>query len=107
MSEKFYVVAAIAELDASPQMHVDLNGEEILLVRDGEDFYAIAYYCSHEEFTLEGGMVNKKCITCPYHGAEFSLVDGHVLSPPAYEDIKTYPVKVNRDEGTLAVGVSD
>lgn len=105
MTEKYYVVAARTELEATPQMHVELGGEEILLCRDGEEIFAVSYLCSHEAFTLEGGTITKGCITCPYHGAEFDLRTGAVLAAPAYEPIKTYPVRLEGD--TIAIGVME
>ena len=101
----FHVVAAISELKDVPQMHVDIDGIEILLCRDNDDYYAVSYYCSHEEYTLEGGLVVNGCITCPYHGAEFNLRDGEVLASPAFEPIQTYPVKLQED--TIAIGILD
>ncbi len=105
MSETFHVVAAKIELEDTGQLQVDLNGEQILLVKDSDQYFAIAYLCSHEDFGLEGGTIANGCITCPYHGAEFSLQTGEVLAPPAYESIKTYPVRT--DEVTISIGVSD
>ena len=98
---KYHVVAATSELEEGGQMYVELNGTEILLCRHGEEYFAISYYCSHEEFALEGGMLHDGCITCPYHGAEFSLVDGAVLAPPAYEPINTYKIKI--ENNTIAI----
>jgi len=83
-------------------LHVDIDGEEILLCRHKDNDHAIAYYCSHEEFTLEGGSIRNNCITCPYHGAEFSIIDGAVLAAPAFEPIRIYPLKVTDDE-TIAI----
>ncbi len=103
MTETYYVVAAKSELEATGQMHIELNGEEILLCQEGEDYYAIAYLCSHEDYALEGGTIQQGCITCPYHGAEFNLKTGEALAPPAYEGVKTYPVKT--DEDTISIGV--
>ena len=97
MSDGFYVVAAVSDLREGDQMYVDLDGEEILLCRHQDRYYAIAYFCSHAEFALEGGTMHSGCITCPYHGAEFALVDGSVQAPPAFEPIRTYPVKVEND----------
>ena len=102
---KYHVVAARSELDSSPQMHVSIDDHEILLCRDGEDFYAVSYYCSHDHFTLEGGMVTNGCITCPYHGAEFSLRTGEVLAPPAFEPVCTFPVRVADD--VISIGLPD
>ncbi|MEX0942315.1 MAG: Rieske 2Fe-2S domain-containing protein [Pseudomonadales bacterium] len=104
MPDGFYVVAATSELSEGSQMYVELGGEEILLCQHGGEYFAIAYLCSHAEFTLEGGEMRNGCITCPYHGAEFRLHDGSVAAPPAFEPIRTYPVKV--EGGTIAIAVS-
>lgn len=102
--QKFYVVAAEDELTEGGQLYVDLDGEEILLCRHEGGVYAIAYYCSHAAFTLEGGTLANGCITCPYHGAEFRLKDGAVEAPPAWEPIKVYPVEV--EDGVIKVAVN-
>ena len=102
---KYYAVAATSELNETGQMHVELNGEEILLCRDGNDYFAVSYYCSHETFTLEGGLIADRCITCPYHGAEFSLETGEVIAPPAWQNIKTYPTNVEKD--VISIGVDE
>ena len=94
---QFHVVAAKSELSEGGQLYVELDGEEILLCMHKGEFYAIAYFCSHAEFGLEGGSIRNGCITCPYHGAEFDLSDGSVQAPPAFDPIKTYPVKVDTD----------
>ena len=99
----FYPVAAVSELADTGQLHVDLNGEEILLCTDGDQFFAVSYYCSHEALTLEGGSIQAGCITCPYHGAEFDLRTGEVRAPPAWENLKTYPVQVADD--VVSIGV--
>ena len=105
MKEIFYPVAAESELEATGQLHVELNGEQILLCRDDGACYAVSYHCSHEDYALEGGTINAACITCPYHGAEFSLKTGEVLAPPAHAPIRTYPTRL--DEGVISVGLAE
>lgn len=105
MSDGFYVVATTSDLKEGQQMYIDLDGEEILLCRHQDQYYAIAYFCSHAEFALEGGDLRNGCITCPYHGAEFRLSDGSVEAPPAWEPIKVYPVRIEND--TIAIRAKD
>lgn len=102
---KYHVVAAVDELSITPQMHVQIDDREILLCRDGDEYFAVGYYCSHAEFTLEGGSIQNRCITCPYHGAEFDLRTGDALSAPAFEPIATYPVRL--EENAIAIGIED
>ncbi len=104
MKEGFYVVAAEEDVAEGQQLYVELDGEEMLICRHENRLYAIAYLCSHAEFTLEGGTMSNGCITCPYHGAEFRLSNGAVEAPPAWEPIKTYPVEV--EDGVIAVSAT-
>ena len=103
-SQEFHVIASTSELSEGEQMFVQVNEEEVLLCRHQGQYFAIAYHCSHAEFGLEGGSMKDNCITCPYHGAEFSLLDGSVASPPAWEGIKTYPLKVENE--TISMGTT-
>ena len=54
--------------------------------------------CSHEAETLSGGEVAGKEIICPRSGAHFSILTGAALSPPAYEPVATFQVRV---EGSM------
>ncbi|KAF0191156.1 MAG: dioxygenase ferredoxin subunit [Gammaproteobacteria bacterium] len=57
-------------------------------------FYAIEDICTHDGATLTGGPIEGDQIACPRHGARFCIRTGAVLSPPAYEDVATFPVRV-------------
>ena len=46
-------------------------------------------------------MVEGEEVICPRHGARFSLVTGAALTPPAYEPVATFPVRV--EEGVVQV----
>ena len=103
MATKFYPVADKSEFSDNDQLHVSLNDEEILLCREEEDYFAISYYCSHATLSLEGGYIYKSKIICPYHGAEFCLKTGNALTPPAYEEIKNYPLSIEGTTISIAV----
>lgn len=87
-------VLAVNEL--TPGMHTLLNLAQgsLLLVNVAGEFYAIANSCSHDGGELSYGEICAAEITCPRHGARFDLKTGAVLSPPAFADIATYPVRV-------------
>ena len=67
---------------------------------DGE-FWAIEDVCSHDGAELAGGPVDDHQVICPRHGARFCLKTGKALTPPAYEDIRIFPVRVR--EGRVEV----
>lgn len=57
-------------------------------------FYATDNICTHEYAELSDGQIEGEEIVCPWHGARFSVITGKVTSPPAYEDLKTFPVQI-------------
>jgi 3-phenylpropionate/trans-cinnamate dioxygenase ferredoxin subunit len=69
----------------------------------GGEFYAIEDVCTHDGEELTGGPVDGDQIVCPRHGARFCLRTGKALTPPAYEDLPTYPVRVR--DGRIEVAV--
>jgi 3-phenylpropionate/trans-cinnamate dioxygenase ferredoxin subunit len=60
-------------------------------------FHAIQDVCTHDGEGLTGGVVEDDVIICPRHGARFCLRDGAVLSPPAYEPLRTFATRVVGD----------
>ena len=37
-------------------------------------------------------------IECPMHQGIFNIKTGKAISPPACEDLKTYPIKIHEDK---------
>lgn len=83
---------------------VEINNIPIAVFNLGGMFYAIEDNCPHQHLPLADGVVENNTITCPFHGAMFDIPSGAVLSPPACEDLNTYPVRMH--EGKLQVQVS-
>lgn len=89
-------------LDVAPEAAINPGQFEIVDLEDilvavfnaGGRFYAIEDVCTHDGEELAGGPVEGTVITCPRHGAQFSLETGEVLAPPAYEPVRTFPVRV-------------
>jgi 3-phenylpropionate/trans-cinnamate dioxygenase ferredoxin subunit len=68
-------------------------------------YLAIEDVCTHDGAELAGGPLDGDQIICPRHGARFCLRTGRALTPPAYEDVPTYPVKVSN--GRILVQIPD
>ena len=47
---------------------------------------------------LEDGLVMDDEIECPMHQGVFNIKSGEAISPPACDDLKTYPVKVDNNK---------
>lgn len=86
--------AAVAEFPAGEFRLVDIDGATVAVFNVDGEYYAIEDVCTHDGGTLTGGAVCGDRITCPRHGAVFSIKTGEVLAPPAYEPVNTFPVRV-------------
>jgi 3-phenylpropionate/trans-cinnamate dioxygenase ferredoxin component len=80
---------------------VDLDGTLVAVFNLNGAYYAIEDVCTHDGGILTGGAVEGDEIVCPRHGARFSIKTGAVLTPPAYEDVATFPMRV--ETGTVQV----
>jgi 3-phenylpropionate/trans-cinnamate dioxygenase ferredoxin subunit len=81
----------------STSLSVDIDGLALLIVRCGSELYAIEDRCTHDGEPLEGAEVESCQIVCPRHGAHFCVRTGEALSPPAYEPLRTFKVRVEGD----------
>lgn len=87
-------VAASSDFPPGTHRTVDAGGTSIAVFNVGGEYYAIENRCSHEAETLSEGSVSGLEIACPRHQARFSLESGAALSPPAYEPVSTFPVRI-------------
>lgn len=88
-------VAAVADFPPDSVRVVELDdGRQVAVFNAAGRYYAIEDLCSHEAEALSWGVVEGEEVICPRHGARFSLASGEALSPPAYEPVATFPVRV-------------
>lgn len=57
------------------------EGERIAVFRDGDRLYAVSNLCAHQGGPLGEGRVLDGCVTCPWHGFQFRLIDGRAPAP--------------------------
>jgi nitrite reductase/ring-hydroxylating ferredoxin subunit len=53
-----------------------VGGQEILLARVGDKFYAVGNRCPHLGGELAAGQLEGTIVTCPLHGSQFDITDG-------------------------------
>jgi nitrite reductase/ring-hydroxylating ferredoxin subunit/uncharacterized membrane protein len=70
------------------------NGSKILLLRRGNQIFAIGETCSHRGGPLAGGKLDGDCVECPWHGSVFNPKDGTVVHGPATHNQPRYEVRV-------------
>ncbi len=87
-------VALQSEFTAGSWRLVDVDGAQVAVFNLDGSYYAIEDICTHDGGILTGGEREGEEIICPRHGARFSIKTGKVTAPPAYEDVATFPVRI-------------
>lgn len=98
----FERVASVTEVPPNGRKSIIVDDVPALLVRIGNDFFAVEDVCSHDGQPLTDGPVADGAITCPRHGAKFDLKTGKPLCMPATQPIQTFAVQVR--DGDVFVG---
>ena len=88
-------VAAAGEIGPGEHRVVDIDDVAIAVFNLDGAYFAIEDVCTHDFGTLTGGCVEGGEIMCPRHGARFDIRTGEALTPPAYEPVATFPVRIH------------
>jgi len=91
-------------MDSRPQL-VHLAGEDIVLVRQGDEVFALSDVCTHADVSLSTGDVIGGAIECWLHGSRFDLRTGEPTGPPAWQPVQTFPTAVDA-HGAVMVSVA-
>lgn len=91
------LAAAIDELPMGARKSIFVDDVPALLIRIGDDYFAIEDVCSHDGQPLTDGPVQAGQITCPRHGARFDLRTGKPMCMPATSPISVFAVERRAD----------
>jgi len=94
MSVEWRDIASADAVADSRTLSAEIDGVALLVVRCGTELYAIEDRCTHDGESLDGAEVASCRIVCPRHGATFCVRTGEALTPPAYEPLRTFKVRV-------------
>ena len=73
---KYMAAGRTGEFTDSARKKITLEGQEIMLARVGNDYYAVSNRCPHLKGDLSVGKLEGAIITCPRHGSQFDIRDG-------------------------------
>jgi NADPH-dependent 2,4-dienoyl-CoA reductase/sulfur reductase-like enzyme/nitrite reductase/ring-hydroxylating ferredoxin subunit len=83
----------IAHLPDGGLIQGKVGGEDVVLARRGEEFFAVGAFCTHYGGPLAKGLVVGDELRCPLHHACFSLRTGEPMCPPAFDAIPSWRVE--------------
>ncbi|TCL70325.1 NAD/ferredoxin-dependent reductase-like protein [Rhizobium sp. BK251] len=92
----------IADIPEGQVVSGNVAGEPALLVSQGGELFAIGATCTHYGGALAEGLLVNDTIRCPLHHACFNLRTGQVMWPPAFNDLRAWPVECR--DGKAFVG---
>ena len=98
----FVKVAEARDIPVGKMMHVEVDGNEILIANVGEKFYAVGDRCPHLHARVSEGTLNNAIVTCPRHLSTFDVRTGKVLSGTR-SNLQTYDVKVEGNNLLISV----
>jgi 3-phenylpropionate/trans-cinnamate dioxygenase ferredoxin component len=92
---KWHDVTAAGDIDPGSFALLETDDVIAAVFNVEGTLYAIEDVCTHDGAELAGGPVIGDQVICPRHGARFCLRTGRALTPPAYEAVRTFPVRVH------------
>ena len=89
-------IGSLADLEASSRLEGDVDGYRVRVARVSGTLYAFEDRCTHDDSPFDDAPIEDSEIICPRHGARFCLRTGAALTPPAYEPVHCFPVRIDR-----------
>lgn len=80
------------------------EGENILICKTEAEIYAVNNCCGNTALPLDGAVIEKGYLICPWHGCAYRLSDGS-METNAMQRLKKYPVAIS-DEGEIRLGLN-
>lgn len=90
----WHKLVALEEIPALGARVVATKHGNIALFRTADnEVFALHDKCPHKGGPLSQGIVHGRNVTCPLHGLNIGLEDGHAIAPDV-GCVRKYPVKV-------------
>lgn len=99
----FVPAIPVTELPENKPRRVEVAGQPVLLVRRGQQVYAVGAVCSHYGGPLEKGKLEGNQIVCPWHYSHFSIQDGSYKSGPTTSPLPLYDARI--ENGVIQIRV--
>jgi 3-phenylpropionate/trans-cinnamate dioxygenase ferredoxin subunit len=95
-----YDACALVEIADGGKKIVSVGAEKVLLLRKGDDVWAVEPKCPHMKLPLSTGKWDGETLKCRFHGACYRVADGSRVKPPwllanmGSDRLATYPVTI-------------
>ena len=87
-------VASVADVPVGTGKEIAISGRIVALFNVEGQFHAIDGICAHQGGPLANGKLVGSVVTCPWHGWQYDVTDGHhCLTPRIWQS--AFEVKVD------------
>ncbi|MCR4340118.1 MAG: Rieske 2Fe-2S domain-containing protein, partial [Gemmatimonadaceae bacterium] len=93
----------VAQLADGAMVAGHAGGEPVLVVRRGEEFFAVGAHCTHYGAPLADGLLVGDTVRCPWHHACFDLRTGAAVRAPALQPLSRWTTSL-RDGSVYVSG---
>jgi nitrite reductase/ring-hydroxylating ferredoxin subunit len=102
---EFQRVAGTGDVPPGEMLIAEVGGREVVIANLDGEIVCFSNECTHRQGPLgEGMLLPGGIIECPFHGGQFNARTGAVVASPPDEPIDTFPVQVDGDDISVAVG---
>lgn len=98
MAGEWHYAVNAADLDDEDIVQVVVNSLELAVCRIKGKFYATEDQCTHGHASLSEGVVVGDVIECPIHQGRFCARTGAPRGGPVSVPLRTFPIKVEKDQ---------
>jgi len=91
------------EVPAGSIREFQLEGKTIAVANVAGKLFAINNVCLHRGGPLGQGELDRQIVTCPWHGWQYDITTGKLVTNPAV-GVETYPVEVRGEDIFVDIG---
>ena len=88
----------LADFPDGSMRKLEISGKQVLLVNMDGQFFAVGNICTHRGGPLNEIPLDGKVATCSWHGGQFDVTTGKVISPPPKLDEPAFEVKIQGND---------
>jgi nitrite reductase/ring-hydroxylating ferredoxin subunit len=91
------------EIDVGCARKIDVAGLSLAVFNVDGQFFVTDDACTHGPGSLSDGYLDGDVIECNFHGGQFNVRTGEVVSPPCMVPVKTYLVTVENGKVLIEI----
>jgi len=96
-SQSRIALCRTADVGRGGSLKVEAGGLVLAVFNVDGEYFVTDDACTHGPGSLADGQLSADVVECNFHGGQFNVRTGEVVSPPCMVPVKTYPVIVEDD----------